>query len=264
GRLHSLVFRKKWENLFIDYQGNDPNIMNWLCNGVDISEYFVHFKGSFKGKAYDSDTPPRNFLRNAESCIPFVDFIAKTLEDKIKTGAIKLLGRLGECQMPHVAMPLLVEPSKPRLCHDDRYINLWMRDMPFTLEKLREVPRMVDRGAVLFSCDDKSGYDHVLLSESSQMYFGIVFGEWVMVYRTIPSGWKLSPYVYHQSLGMVVTSYLRSLQICTMQYVDDRPFVVNRKPSEVEEEFEFRQRCTIYAIFEDIVRSWLYISYTKV
>ena len=50
---------------------------------------------------------------------------------KIKCGAIKLLGRVGECQPPRVVMPLTVEPSKPRLCHDERYINLWIKDLPF-------------------------------------------------------------------------------------------------------------------------------------
>lgn len=28
-------------------------------------------------------------------------------------------------------MPLIVEPSKPRLCHDERFNNLWIKDLPF-------------------------------------------------------------------------------------------------------------------------------------
>lgn len=61
--------------------------------------------------------------------------------DKIKCGAIKLLGRVGKCQPPRVVMPLTVEPSKPRLCHDERYINLWIKDLPFRLETLKDIHR---------------------------------------------------------------------------------------------------------------------------
>lgn len=47
-------------------------------------------------------------------------------------------------------------------------------------------------------CDDKSGYDHVLLHESSQTYFGFE--------------WKESPFIYH-TIDLAVSSYLRRLGI---------------------------------------------------
>lgn len=46
------------------------------------------------------------------------------LYEKIRSGAIRVLGKVGECEMPHIVMPLTIEPSKPRLCHDDRFLNL--------------------------------------------------------------------------------------------------------------------------------------------
>ena len=73
----------------------------------------------------------------------------------------------------------------------------------------------------MVSCDEKSGYDHVLLSEKSRTYFGIQFAGWVFTYNTIPFGWKASPYIY-QSIGMAVTSYLRSKNVINIQYIDDR------------------------------------------
>lgn len=42
-----------------------------------------------------------------------------------------------------------------------------------------------------------------------------------MVYTVIPFGFKESPFIY-QTIGMVVTSYLRSRSISTVQYIDDR------------------------------------------
>ena len=41
-------------------------------------------------------------------------------------------------------LSLTVEPSKARLCHDARYLNLWMRDKPFTLDSLNDLPRYVE------------------------------------------------------------------------------------------------------------------------
>lgn len=85
--------------------------------------------------------------------------------DKIQCGAIKLLGRVGECQPPRVVMPLTVEPSKPRLCHDELYINLWIKDLPFRLETLKDIHRLVDKNALLITWDEKSGYSHIKIDD---------------------------------------------------------------------------------------------------
>ncbi|KAJ8317151.1 hypothetical protein KUTeg_005055 [Tegillarca granosa] len=149
------------------------------------------------------------------------NFISAELCNRISTGSIKLLGRVGECQPPRVIMPLTIEPSKPRLCHDERYLNLWIKDSPFHLGTLKDVHRLVGKYALMITCDEKSGYDHVKLGESSQTYFGIQFGVFFMTYTTLPFGWKASPYVC-QSLGMCATSYLRSLGLMNTLYIDDR------------------------------------------
>ena len=47
----------------------------------------------------------------------------------------------------------LFEPSKPRLCHDDRFLNLWVRDLPFKLDTLRDVHRLVRENAVMVTTD---------------------------------------------------------------------------------------------------------------
>lgn len=65
--------------------------------------------------------------------------------------------------MPLVIMPLTVEPSKPRLCHDDRYIDFWIRDSPFHLETLKDVHRIIDEHAFMVKFYVKSGYDHINL-----------------------------------------------------------------------------------------------------
>ena len=33
-------------------------VLDWIYNKVDVSKYFCHFKGGFKGEWYDTDVPP--------------------------------------------------------------------------------------------------------------------------------------------------------------------------------------------------------------
>ena len=102
----------------------------------------------------------------------FSSFISRTILDRLATGAISLLGRVGEVSPPRVVMPLTVEASKPRLCNDDRFINLWTVDKPFKLDLLPGLPRYVHKDSYQSVTDDKSGYDHILLTPNSRTFFG--------------------------------------------------------------------------------------------
>ena len=94
--------------------------------------------------------------------------------DRLQTGAISLVGRVGEVNPPHLVLPLTVEPYKPRLCHDAQFfLNLWMKDMPFQLDTLLNLPRYVGRDTYQTILDDKSGYDRLLLTKGSRTFFGI-------------------------------------------------------------------------------------------
>ena len=171
------------------------NVLDWIKNKVSIFPYFQHFSGLFKGKQYDSDRPPHRLFRNKMSCKPFVRFVQETLINRLGTGAISLVGRVGKVTPPHIVLPLTVEPSKPRLCHDARYLNLWMKDNPFSLDTLNDLPRYVTKDSFQTVLDDKSGYDHILLTESSRPFFGIQWGGWFFTYNTLPFGWKVSPFI---------------------------------------------------------------------
>lgn len=117
-------------------------------------------------------------------------------------------------------MPLTVEPSKPRSCHDERFRNLWIRDLPLKLDYISDLPRYVAKFHFQTAMDDKRGYDHIDLSEESRKYFGLQWQGWYFVYNTIPFGWKGSAYVYH-SIGMAATSYIRSLGVPCSQHIDN-------------------------------------------
>lgn len=99
GNLHKHIL--EWESL-----GASEEVLNWLKHGVDVNNYFKHFKV----KAYDSDLPPPIFQNNASSCKGLKKIIAKTLFERVKNGSISLWGKVGETQPPFVVMPLTVEP----------------------------------------------------------------------------------------------------------------------------------------------------------
>ena len=98
-------------------------VWNWIENKVSIFPYFSHFKGSYEGTNYDSDCPPSKIFQNNVSCKPFATFIRETLLARLHTGAIPLAGKVRQATPSFLVLPLTVEPSKPRLCHDARFLK---------------------------------------------------------------------------------------------------------------------------------------------
>ena len=220
GELHEHY--EQWENL----AGDQPSpqqlqILEWIPNKISIFQFFRPFSGNFKGEFYDSARPPSRQFRNNPSCRPFADFVRRTLLDRLRMGAMSLRGKVGEAKSPFLVLTLTVEPTKPSLCHDARYLNLWMVDMPFSLNGLTNLPRYVGRDTYQTVLDNKSGYDHFLLTEDSREFFGIQWGGWLFVYNALPFGWKISPYVYH-STGLMASNFFRFNGIPCSLYIDDR------------------------------------------
>ena len=214
-----------WEYILRGH-GHKGLILDWLRHGVDITGWFKHYKGRFKGKVYDASIPPKIYFPNNASCKQNPQFVATELEERIRNGSLRVLGRFDSClDWPVCILPLTLETSKPRLCHDERFLNLFIKDLPYRLDTLRELPRLVETGDFMVSTDDKSGYDHIHLSKESSRYFGVVFDGWVMEYTTLPFGFKGSCYVYH-TVGQAVASFFRKLGIPNLCYIDDRLFII--------------------------------------
>jgi hypothetical protein len=72
--------------------------------------------------------------------------------------------------------PITVEPTKPRMCINLMYLNCFMKDTPFNLETLVDVPRTVEGGSFLTKLYDKSGYDNVFVTNSSRKLLGFQGG----------------------------------------------------------------------------------------
>ena len=251
GELHRHV--DKWEEILAQHPKQDE-ILSYIKYKVNVKDFFTRFRGDFQGTFYDSPCPPRAEFSNNKSCLGFEDFISSTILERVKNGSLSVWGRVGEDDPPHLVMPLTIEPSKPRLCHDERFLNLWIRDLPLKLDYISDLPRYVGKYHFQTTMDDKSGYDHVEISEESRKYFGLQWQGWYFVYNTIPFGWKGSAYVYH-SIGMAATSYIRSLGVPCSQYIDDRhvgqlsPPPESRASAEDWSDLEFANAAIFIAAF---------------
>lgn len=71
--------------------------------------------------------PPQKVFKNHPSCNKFANFITETLKQRLKTVTVTVLSKAGEVDPPHIILPITMKPSKPRLCIDARFRNLWMR-----------------------------------------------------------------------------------------------------------------------------------------
>ena len=145
-------------------------------------------------------------LDNARVCEQFRNFITDTVVDWVDAGVLAVWGRVGEVTSPHLVLPLTVEPSKPRLCHDERFLNLWTNDLPFKFDHLPDLPRYVLPGhlkpllmiklAISMCCS-------MLRRGLSLAWNGMAF---ILCFApALPFGWKASAYIYH-NLGLPVTS----------------------------------------------------------
>lgn len=55
-------------------------------------------------------------------------------------------------------MHITVEPSKPRMCHDERFLNLWIKEVHSKLDYIRDLLRYVGKFHFQTTLDNKSGY----------------------------------------------------------------------------------------------------------
>ena len=96
--------------------------------GVWAERFFTPFKEDFKRQFYHAQASPPTRIKNCPICAKFTDFISDTIVQWVASGGLAVWGEVGVVSPPHLVLPITVEPSKPRLCHGERFLNLWVRD----------------------------------------------------------------------------------------------------------------------------------------
>ena len=129
--------------------------------------------------------PPQKQFRNHDSCRNFNGFISNEIINRVRTGAFRVWGEVGVDDPPHLALPLAAEPSKPRLCLDTPFLNLWMRDAPFSLDKLSVTRFMcLNLSQAMTTSSGQKLRNHILGSAL------VVCGLFALLYRL--ASWKIS------------------------------------------------------------------------
>ena len=184
---HDLLFREpdnftvreihyhlpRWDVILQGHNKRD-DILSYLKIGVDVCDIFLPFKGDIQGTYYDWAFPPNVKFSNNKSCAGFEDFITDTILECLANGSLSIWGKVGLISPSHLVMTLSVEPTKPSLCHDECFLNLWIRDIPLTCN----LPHYVALNHFQSTMDDKSGYNHVKSSPNSRTYFSLEWCRW--------------------------------------------------------------------------------------
>ncbi|WAR20770.1 hypothetical protein MAR_014744 [Mya arenaria] len=130
--------------------------------------------------------------------------------ERLENGSIECLDKVGVCQPPLIVAPLTVEPTKPRLCLNLMFLNNWIKNISFSLATLKDIPRVVRKGAYFTSLDDKSGFDNVNLNENSILFLFQNFGIWIQTKQLRLPHLKLASYIR------------REFNVPLFLYIDDR------------------------------------------
>ncbi|XP_038045151.1 uncharacterized protein LOC119719725 [Patiria miniata] len=193
----------------------------WLHGGVDLFEFFQPYQGKYRGRDFNSETPPHMYFPNAPICKQFVPSINDTITKRLIEGSVELLGAVHEVSPPKCVNALSIEPSKPRLVLSMKGPNLWCKDTPFKLVPLGDIVKPVHKGGFFSGTDDAQGYKQLLLTGRSKTFCGFEWAGFYFEDTTLPFGFKNSAYIY-STVGFCLSTWLKNRGIHTEVWIDDR------------------------------------------
>jgi hypothetical protein len=103
---------------------------------ISIHDFLVPYRGTLLGRSYDSPTPPPRVFANHPLTREHSAFVTKKVAEELRIGVVRLWSRVGEVAPPHLVLPIVVEPSKPRIL----VRNLFLLDDSFGLRMHRSPP----------------------------------------------------------------------------------------------------------------------------
>ena len=217
GNLHT--FHHRWAQV-VSSTVNGERVARWAKDKVHVQDFFSGFSGAFQGRHYGGPSPPRAQFDNHALPTHLENFVGKKISEAVAAGAMQEWGKVGLVEPPHLVLPIGVEPSKPRMLHDARFLNLWCKSPQFKFEGLHMLPDLVDKGEFGFNIDHTSGYWHIALSADSYTYFGFQWDGMFYVYTVLSFGWSPAPEIYSCFSGEVA-GFVRRLGIRYLYFLDD-------------------------------------------
>src|SRR3569623_805877 len=93
--------------------------------------------------------------------------------------------------------------GKVRVTHNCIPINKCVPDMPFSLDGIAEVAKLLELGDWMGKIDLKDGYEHIKIHRDWRKYYGASWKGEILRYAKLGYGFKLSP-VFFQNLMLAV------------------------------------------------------------
>ena len=198
-----------WEKEILSDHPNKQLLLSWL-QGVRIELFFNQFtREVYKGKKVEAKNPTPIQLKNY---VPteFASWVNTTIKEYKRIQMLvpwSEVRRENENLLPDLILPLGIEPQKPRLLWDARYLNLFCKQCPFSLDGVDKVRVIGWEKMYLFKIDHKSGYLHVPFHRESWKYLGVEWENEILVFTCLAFGGSICPVIYH-SLSDATTKYL--------------------------------------------------------
>ena len=203
-------------------EADRDTLLGWI-RSVSVYDFVdSRAQGTFQGRQYSGPDLTSVHLPNhvpAEHC----SWVTTEVEQLVGTGCIARWADVADTSLytnPHTVLPLGVEPKKPRLIWDARWLNLMCVHSPFTMDGVGKVAQCAWPGAHQVTIDHKSGYHHVALEPASRQYFGFEWEDEFYVFTVLCFGWCSAPFIY-ASLSEAVARYLRSRDVPVLTWIDD-------------------------------------------
>jgi hypothetical protein len=123
---------------------------------------------------------------------------------------------------PQVISPLGVAESagKQRLIINERYVNLFLENLPFRYETLRDILTFTKHGSYMATWDLKSGHFHVPIHPKFQKYFAFRVGGITFTFNVLCFGFAQACYVFTKVMQEPIFE-LRKRGIPLSDYIDD-------------------------------------------
>ncbi|CAB1112862.1 unnamed protein product [Ectocarpus sp. CCAP 1310/34] len=254
------------EEILLETAESDrATLLGWV-EGVNLHDFIdKNSRGVFQGLAYDgSDITAAHFPNHVPD--EHAAWVTSEVAALAATGCIAKWRDVADVAIhpkPHLVLPLGVEPKKPRLIWDARWLNLMCLHSPFSMDGVGKVAQCAWQGAHQVTIDHKAGYHHVALDPDSWQYFGFEWEGEMYVFTVLAFGWCSAPFIY-SSLSEAVARYLRARDIPVLTWIDDFYLTNFRSTRMLSSKEQFQAALTAaYVALEVFYRAGYFLSIKK-
>lgn len=177
--------------------------------------------GPGKVRQYLEGKRPRRIeFPNHKSFYDHFEFAVAETRKNLESGAVEVWLENGE--PPEIIHPMGVVESagKQRLICNDRYLNIFLKQIPFQYERFRDVLTFTLPGSFMTTADLKSGYFHVPIHPAYWKYFAFKIGKKTFFYKVLCFGFAQACWVFTMVMREPILE-LRKLSIPLSGYIDD-------------------------------------------